>query len=194
MGGNGSPSTTEKILQDGSTTASFDLKYATNLACAINLGTSVILTGGFLTRTTVSQYNQAGWVRDLPDLLQGRYGHGCSYYDNNEGSQTLLVTGGNTGSPNYDEMSSTELLVGTASAWVNTGELPSPRTYLRGANIDNKVFMTGGGVYNDGSNIYYDDILEFDPLTGQWKLVDRMIQARYYHAVSTITFDSGLCV
>ena len=51
------------------------------------MGTSVILTGGLFTDTTVSQYNQAGWVRDLPDLLQGRYRHGCSYYDNNQGSQ-----------------------------------------------------------------------------------------------------------
>ena len=44
----------------------------------------------------------------------------------------------------------------------------------------------------DGSSS--DEILEFDPLTGQWKLVDRMIQARYYHAVSTTTFESELCV
>ena len=57
--------------------------------------------------------------------------------------QTLLVTGGWTGYPNYDYLSSTELLVGTASAWVYTGELPSPRSLLRGANIDNKVVMTG---------------------------------------------------
>ena len=45
----------------------------------------------------------------------------------------------------------------------------------------------------DGSS-NYDDILEFDPLTGQWKEVDRMIQARRYHAVAVINFDSGLCV
>jgi len=100
MGGDGrygSPRTTEKILQDGTSTASFDLRYSTDAACAINMGTSVILTGGRYTggrytggrrgRTTVSQYNQAGWVRDLPDLLQGRYRHGCSYYDNDDGSQ-----------------------------------------------------------------------------------------------------------
>merc|ERR1712183_638368 len=104
-------------------------------------------------------------------------GHGCSYYDNNEGSQTLLVTGGFYSS----YLSSTELLVGTASAWVYTGELPSPRWGPRGANIDNRVIMTGG--YNYGTD--YDEILEFAPLTGQWKLVDRMIQARQYHAVST---------
>ena len=53
--------------------------------------------------------------------------------------QTYLVSGGYDG----DYLSSTELLVETASAWVLTGELPSPRYALRGANIDNRVLMTG---------------------------------------------------
>ena len=52
----------------------------------------------------------------------------------------MLVTGGHTGG---DYLSSTELLVGTAPAWVFTGELPSPRFGLRGATIDNMVLMTG---------------------------------------------------
>ena len=52
----------------------------------------------------------------------------------------MLVAGGWTGSA---ELSSTELLVGEASAWVLTGELPSPRSALRGASIDNRVLMTG---------------------------------------------------
>ena len=51
----------------------------------------------------------------------------------------MLVTGGNEGAL----LSSTELLVETASAWVNTGELPSPVYGLRGANIDNRALMTG---------------------------------------------------
>ena len=54
--------------------------------------------------------------------------------------QTFLVSGGNDGST---QLSSTELLVETASAWVYSGSLPSPRSGLRGANIDNKVLMTG---------------------------------------------------
>ena len=52
-----------------------------------------------------------------------------------------LVSGGRTGSADY--LSSTELLMESASAWVLTGELPSPRYGLRGANIDNRIFMTG---------------------------------------------------
>ena len=52
------------------------------------MGTYVLLTGGaYNPYNRVSQYNEAGWVRDLPGLLQRRYYHGCSYYDNNEGSQ-----------------------------------------------------------------------------------------------------------
>ena len=123
-------------------------------ACAINLGSSVIITGGHITLTTVSEYNEEGWVKDLPFLQQSRYNHGCTYFKNDERTkvdfeiffysrmifQTMLVTGGWTGS---DFLSSTELLVGTASSWVLTGDLPSPRYGLRGANIDNRVIMTG---------------------------------------------------
>ena len=97
---------------------------------------------------------------DLPGLQQGRWNHGCSYFNNAEGTkvgidinyssiiifQTYLVSGGldhrMTGDPFL--LSSTELLVSLAPAWVFTGELPSPRFGLRGANIDNTVFMTGG--------------------------------------------------
>ena len=59
------------------------------MACAINLGSSVILTGGYDTSVVsrVTEYNEAGYVKDLPPLLQGREGHGCSYYNNAEGTK-----------------------------------------------------------------------------------------------------------
>ena len=41
----------------------------------------------------------------------------------------------------------------------------------------------------DYSFTTYDDILEFDPLTGQWKEVDRMIQGREWHAVSVVEYS-----
>ena len=61
--------------------------------------------------------------------------------------QTYIVAGGYTGS---DDLSSTEVLVETGSAWTLTGELPSPRSALRGANIDNKIVMTGNCTHNLG--------------------------------------------
>ena len=52
--------------------------------------------------------------------------------------QTFIVVGG------YNPpISSTELLVETASAWVFAGNLPSPRTGLRAAKIGTKILATG---------------------------------------------------
>ena len=36
---------------------------------------------------------------------------------------------------------------------------------------------------------YLDDILEFDPLTGQWKLVDRMTKTRGFQAMSVLNYS-----
>ena len=94
-------------------------------------------------------------MKDLPQLLQGRSLHGCTYYDNNEGTkvnieydyygivshgQTFLVTGGWNGT---DYLSSTELLKENSTTWVLTGELPNPRYGLRLATVDNRVLLTG---------------------------------------------------
>lgn len=54
--------------------------------------------------------------------------------------QTYLVTGGED---SYDWFSTTELLVETSSTWTFSGRLPSPRSGLRGANIDGRILMTG---------------------------------------------------
>ena len=54
--------------------------------------------------------------------------------------QTYLVTGGFYAG---DDLSTTELLVETSATWEFTGQLPTPRFGLRGANIDGKILMTG---------------------------------------------------
>ena len=94
-------------------------------------------------------------MRDLPGLQQGRWYHGCSFYNNDAGTkvdidvyyystiiifQTYLVAGGGF---DVASLSSTELLEERSSAWINTYSLPTPRRGLRGGKIDNKVFMTG---------------------------------------------------
>jgi len=150
----------------------------------------------------VSEYGEAGFIRDLPDLNQGRSHHGCSYYEDGEGRkvnidinysplilvQTYLVSGGQNKYFNY--LSTTEVLLETGSAWTLTGRLPSRRSGLQAARIDNKIVMTGG---QDNSWTYYDEILEFDPHGGQWQLVDRMLKKRAHHAVSVITNFESFC-
>ena len=114
----------------------------------------MILTGGSYSDDRVSEYSESGFTRDLPQLLTGRNYHGCSYFENEEGTkvdidsnscgviifQTFLVTGGWTGS---NRLSSTELLVENSAKWVYSGELPTPRSGLKGVNIDQRVIMTG---------------------------------------------------
>ena len=51
-------------------------------------GGSIIITGGRHTMETVSRYGAAGFVEDLPSLVEGRYYHGCgSYLTGGDGTQ-----------------------------------------------------------------------------------------------------------
>ena len=56
--------------------------------------------------------------------------------------KVLLVTGGYGSSGHLD---STEILLPSTYSWttINSAALPSPRHYLRGATLDNKVLVTG---------------------------------------------------
>ena len=56
------------------------------------MGSSVILTGGEYSRTTVSEYGEAGFIRYLPDLKQGREAHGCSHYEDAQGRKVNIDT------------------------------------------------------------------------------------------------------
>ena len=53
------------------------------------MGSSLIITGGGYPTATniVTEYNEAGWVRDLPPLLTARWRHGCSYFVNDKGTK-----------------------------------------------------------------------------------------------------------
>ena len=103
----------------------------------------MVLAGGDYTMSTVSVYTEAGYLTDLPSLITGRYHLGCSYYTNQDGTNTYLVTGGY--SITRDLLASTELLVEGGQAWLQTAPLPSPRSNLAGANINGVIYMTGDG-------------------------------------------------
>ena len=53
--------------------------------------------------------------------------------------QVLLVTGG----INQGTLDSTELLFPSANIWSYSAALPSPRSWLKGATLNNKVVVTG---------------------------------------------------
>ena len=60
-------------------------------ACSISLADHVVITGGYWTQTTVSRYNDDGWVEDMPSLNQGRNIHGCTLFLSG-GEQVRLTT------------------------------------------------------------------------------------------------------
>ena len=49
-------------------------------ACGINIGDSVVITGGQRTRRNVIQYWMNGSYKELANLNEGRDQHGCSSY------------------------------------------------------------------------------------------------------------------
>jgi len=177
-------------LLDGSDISSIELQYSTVSACSIDLGSKVILTGGYQGTKVITYYQDLSYDEKLPHLLGVRLDHGCSFFDNEDGTQTLLVTGGVSMSKTL--LSSTELLVGKATAWSKAGKLPSARYGLRGNNIDNKIFMTGGSTSAKTRELTantLDEILQFDSNTKTWEVVGKMLEPRWLHAVSTIDFN-----
>lgn len=60
-------------------------------ACAINMGSTVIITGGYWSKRIVSEYNEAGFIKHLEPMQTGRYTHGCSYFENNDGTKVFTI-------------------------------------------------------------------------------------------------------
>ena len=57
----------------------------------MEVGDHYIVTGGWESSEddraleTVAEYSQTGFVRYLPNMIQGRYLHACSYFKNGNG-------------------------------------------------------------------------------------------------------------
>lgn len=185
MGGEDSPTTTE-LLTEGSEEGvpAFSLQYSTESACSIPDPTTgtLVMTGGYYTRTTVSRYGAEGYQGDLPPLKEGRYHHGCGAYLGQDGGQVLLVAGGSDG---RDYLSSTELLARDATSWEKASPLPRALHGLRGVTAGGLLYMTGG---YDADDSRAPEVLAWHP-AHQWVEVGMMKMARYYHAVTTIRMD-----
>ena len=128
--------------------------------------------------------------------------------------QVLLVTGGLQYSGGYIYLDSTEVLEDMAGTWRLTAPLPSARSDLRAAVLDNNIFVFGENilcyiniehlivsynVYNDDifaggyDGLYYSDILQYNTTSHTWEEVGQMEEARRYHAVTVLEDVSHLC-
>merc|ERR1719369_1453224 len=153
LGGEARPDTTTTVTQDEyQGKPGFSMQYSTTFACSIPDQTTntLVITGGYFTMDRVSRYDQLGFLEDLPSLNFGKWNHGCGAYLREDGTQVLLVAGGDV-----FNTTPTEILPSDSSSWVLANPLPRKIYGVRGINVGGVLYMTGG--YDDTSD--RDEIL-----------------------------------
>jgi len=158
--------TSEIITKDGLSEKSFDLNYPYWDACSIQLQDSVILTGGWRneTRSVVAEYDMQGWMRDLPELNQGRASHSCGHFINDHEQMVYLVVSGFRGFEKeeiFRELQSTEFLVEGGETWLFGKNLRPNRQGPCGVSISNKFIISGG--YTADVDYDMSEIVVFEP-------------------------------
>ena len=116
-------------------------------------------------RKTVTRYSRTGDSETLPHLNVARWDHACGSYLTDEGDtvrliliisksqivvmQVLLVTGGvkyQRVQAHVDYLDSTEVLEDMAGTWRLTDPLPSARSELKAATVENNIFVFGENI------------------------------------------------
>jgi len=193
IGGYSSPKTTETISSNGIHQATFNLEHSSRNTCVISLNNSFVVTGGKPARDIITKivtlYNDAGYVRELPELAQGRWSHSCGFYVNKEHKIVLVVAGGVDMTPTKygwgtKFLTSSEMLIyDEATAWTWGKPLPSPYlAHPKGVSVGNRFFLTGG---RDSNDKYVKDVLMLTE-DGDWKVTGSMKYGRSRHGVSTV--------
>ena len=69
-------------------------------ACGLEIDDKLVVTGGQLSKTKVTEYTEDGAVTYLPSLKTGRYAHACSKFVTDDG---YTVSGYYKGETNKSE-------------------------------------------------------------------------------------------
>ena len=161
--------------------------------------TTVLVTGGATSPTSVTEYSSLHLeevvVREVGDLLAGRWHHACGAYRLGEVQvahsplppySLLLPTSLHPPSPSLVQMvlvsggvgagaalASTEVLEVAEGRWRSASPLPSPRWGVRGTAVAGVVHLSGG--YDTG---YSREVVAWGPGEEEWRLVGRMEHGR----------------
>jgi len=199
LGGSKSPTTTEVVSPDGSSSrTSWDLQYDTSGACGLELGNSLLVSGGFDVSTpekslsSVVKYQTDGTFQYLPELRVRRRGHACASFLSDQGETVVLVTGGYN-ALHFPDLDSTELMV-DFSDWRPAANLPYGREYLSAASLDRKIFIFGGyhgKVFFDGK--FINSILYYDTETDTWHPAGNLTTPRRRHAMALYPGVDRVC-
>jgi len=186
IGGGYGARTSDLLKTDGTVVAGFRLQTDMQGHCGISVEDGIILTGGTYRTDpkSVAKYDRNGFVSNEPSLIEGRSGHGCSKYVNNDNKIVFLVTGGYGGSF-QTRLDSTEVLVNDESSWRTTGKLPLAVYGISAISLNNEVYAMGG--YFDVNNKDQDFILKYDTNTDAWAEVGKMKVSRTSLGISVIS-------
>ena len=93
-----SPQSTEFVVLDGAGSVSgFNMIGPTEGSCGVDMGDLYVVIGGENTKLgggalrNVTLYNDDGFVRNLPDLVMGRFYHACAGFQDINGDMVGLI-------------------------------------------------------------------------------------------------------
>jgi len=193
---------TEWIPIDGSSSqpGPFTVRHGRSHCTMQTSDDTVVVTGGRgpvgsnnFTNNFVTQYNLIdGTETDLTPLRHGRSGHTCGVYNDLNGKQVLLVTGGwdggeggwNTNGHYFTRTEVSSYNAGVPLKWRLSAFLPSPRRGATAAVIGNNIVITGGRDQNH--NIVLTTILSWDPVAESWQSAGDLAVTRNYHAAVAV--------
>ena len=60
-------------------------------SCGVDMGDQYVVIGGGVGSINVTLYNDYGFVRNLPDLVLGRWNHACARFQNGNGDMVGVI-------------------------------------------------------------------------------------------------------
>merc|ERR1719309_1791426 len=197
--GQDSPETAELVPMDGGFSQFHFILYPPRSHhCSIDIEDNnhpdtleVILTGGQNqlrdTFRNVEKYWDLGSERDvknadLPPLITGRMSHACGWYKVESKHNVLIVAGGwHIRDGKWTLLSSTEIFHPHHNEWVETTELPSPRTLI-GGTLGN-CFYAFDAYSRTGLQ---EEILQWNKDEQLWYQAESPIEDREYSGYAKI--------
>jgi len=185
---------------DGNT--KFSMLQSKRDACIIDIGESVVITGGIDSKYVVEKYSKNDYLdtfkgvqnlkkEALPNLQAGRESHGCGSFKDKDGNTVLVVAGGRgvNHMPYHGYIQTTEILKLGDTEWKPAAALPyrlHSMASISWAKTNSVLFIGGHQQFID-SDPTSAEILAFDGET--WKEIAKMSSGRSLSAVTQVVAE-----
>ena len=148
---------------------------ATAHSCLVSVGNETLyLTGGSnrkLDKSTLMFSASTNNWREAADMSEGRYSHCCGIVNGPNGTNIIVVGGGDT----LSVTSNTEVYNIEEGTWRQGTPFPHPITSAASVQYDGTILVVGG---KSEGIIYetYDEIYKYNPPTESWEKLNVKLQ------------------